>query len=219
MAIVLKMSSRKIAFIVLLYSLAKPGLCQFRFADADASLTRSDLTKLGQRFLGFNPSTKDLTTVVDSLLTDEQMTIDTVIGQTDTSQFYLRGYHKGFNPFAAEFDSVRTILAQQVRKHEGEKPALFYIFQTEGIAVGSEKMNKLPSCFKALDKEIYKSFHVARYNRTKRKKELVGEGVTYYAAGSSSPVLNLTWRKRNESVAVLCISFYAYPVTSTSSAE
>lgn len=200
---------KQVFIIILTLLTVQCSFCQLKYYNADTATTHRFLQQLGNQFLSFTPSTNSFTKIIDSILADTEIRVDTIIEATDTSRFYLRGYHSYFNPFALELDSVRTILSEQVNKKTNDT---IYLLQTEGIAVGVDRISKLQPYFKNLDEEIRTSFYSSYYSKTKKKKEYIGEGYTYFSAAFQSPKLNITWRKRNDLVAVICITFFAHPV-------
>lgn len=78
--------------------------------------------------------------------------------------------------------------------------------QTEAVVIGEEKIKILRSVFHSLDKDIRRMFPYSQYANTKIKKELWGEGMTYYIKGAPMPLINITWQKRNANVAVIVIT-------------
>jgi hypothetical protein len=203
---------KRIVIFVLLLLIARSSYSQFSFYNADTATTHQYLQQLGKKFLNFTPFTKEFPAVIDSILADTEIRVDTLIIATGTTTFYLRGYHKYFNPFALALDSVRTIISEHVQRNKKEIIDTIFFLQTEGIAVGQDKINQLQPYFKKLDEEIRTSFHSSYYSKTKKKKEYIGEGIMYYSATSNMPALNITWRKRSDLVAVICITFYTRPV-------
>jgi hypothetical protein len=147
------------------------------------------------------------TDLVDSVLKEPGIWVDTTINHTDTSKFYLRAYHASFNPFNMSFDSVRTIFAEIVNRERSTKEIIDTVFylQTQGIVVGKDRLGSLQETFNQPD-----------YRKTKNKKEVTGEILTYYFAQYPMPLLSIAWHKRNENITTLIITFMVRLVKTSS---
>jgi hypothetical protein len=163
------------------------------------------LNKISKKYIGQNLGVP-FNLTIEKVLTEPEIVIDTIINRSDTSVFYLRAYHKTFNPFKIELDSVRLIIAEIIRHDTWTKTIIdtaIYL-QTEGIVIGQEKIKSLRPKFQSLNKEVNHFFSFSRYSKTKIKNELTGEGISYYS--TNMPLLNITWQKRNSNEAVIVIT-------------
>ena len=166
-----------------------------------------DLNKISQKYLGLDLSLP-FNALIQDIIENPEITIDTIINHTDTSAFYIRGYHKTFNPFDVKPDSIRLIIAERRRGDEKTKAIIdtaLYL-QTEAVVIGEEKIKMLRSAFRFLYRDIRQRFPYSNYANTKVKKELWGEGITYYIKGAPMPLINITWQKRNANVAIIVVT-------------
>lgn len=196
---------RRLCFVALLFIIWNKTSAQ-RIVPDTIGLS-SNLDKISQKYLGFDLS-QPFNSLVQSVIDNPEIIVDTIINHTDTSAFYIRGYHKTFNPFNVTPDSVRLIIAEKPRGNAETKSIIdtaLYL-QTEGIVIGEEKIKGLRSAFRSLDKDIRHLFPYSQYGNTKIKKELQGEGMTYYIKGAPMPLINITWQKRNDNVAVIVVT-------------
>lgn len=67
----------------------QPGVCQ-----------NKNLTPFIEKYFRATPFDKDFSDLVNFYSTDPDFVVDSTSQRSDTSIFYLRGYHKTFNPFS-----------------------------------------------------------------------------------------------------------------------
>lgn len=167
------------------------------------------LQQLAKQYFKYNVYELELADVVDTLLQDTEIKIDTTIAHTDTSRLYLRGYHTSFNPFQIQLDSVRTILAEIYSKDRETQIVTDTIFrlQTIGVAKSNNQLENIKACFAKMHKQIKGDFNYFRYSKSKIEKQLTSESYTYYQLPYSQPLLNITWKTKSENETVIAISF------------
>lgn len=166
-----------------------------------------NLDKISEKYLGFDLS-RPFNSLIQNIIANPEIRIDTIINHTDTSAFYIRGYHKTFNPFNVTPDSIRLIFAE-VRRHDTKNKSTIdtaLYLQTEAVVIGVEKIKTLRNEFHSLDKDIRHLFPFSEYGNTKIKKEFWGESMTYYIKGAPMPLINISWQKRSDNVAVIVVT-------------
>lgn len=196
---------RRLCFFALLFIVWNKTSAQEKFPDT-VGLSRN-LDKISKKYLGFDLS-QPFNNLIQNIIANPEIRIDTIINHTDTSAFYIRGYHKTFNPFNVAPDSIRLIIAE-IRKHDTKTKSIVdtaLYLQTEAVVIGEGKIKTLRNEFRSLDKDIRHSFPFSEYGNTKIKKEFRGEGMTYYIKGAPMPLINITWQKRDDSIAVIVIT-------------
>ena len=152
------------------------------------------LKQLAKQYLNHDAYEMEFTDLVDTLLQDTEMKIDTTIAHSDTSGLCIRGYHTSFNPFQIPLDSVRTIFAKIFLKDRQTEKVVDTIFrlQTEGIVKSKDKLQNLKACFSKMHKQINGHFNNFSYHKSKMKKQLTGEAYNYYQLPYSWSLLNIT---------------------------
>ncbi|MGN6165264.1 MAG: hypothetical protein ACTHOF_12055 [Flavisolibacter sp.] len=167
------------------------------------------LQQLAKQYFKYNVYELELADVVDTLLQDTEIKIDTTIAHTDTSRLYVRGYHTSFNPFQIPLDSVRTIIAEIFSKDPKTEKVVDTIFrlQTVGVAKSKNQLEDIKACFVKMHKQIKGDFNYFSYSKNKIKKQLTSESYTYYQLPYPQPLLNITWKTKSENETVIAITF------------
>ncbi|HZI01904.1 MAG TPA: hypothetical protein VEX63_12200 [Flavisolibacter sp.] len=180
------------------------AICQFAATDPDTKLK-----SLAKKFIGYNPYSNKVGSSIDSLLKDIHFKTDTLIQRTDTSLFYIRGLHTLFKPFTLQLDSVKSIVAEvkQISHPSNIILDTFVYFQTEGFitSISDAEMRKF---FKQLHKELAPVFSSHYFLRDKKKNVCLGEEYNYYYAGRSTRAANITWRRKNDKLTTITITFF-----------
>ena len=183
-------------------------ICTKTYSQSYQSNVTTNIRKVVSHYLNYDPFSTQITSITDALLTNDEIEVDTVINSSDTSFYYLRGYHKTFNPFGIPLDSVRTIIAEveQRENRTGRVTDTLMYLQTEGIAVGREQIANLRSSFNKMRKALEPWFFYNRYEPVKEKNQWKAESVNYWVKGNPFSLVNITWKMRNENVATITIS-------------
>jgi hypothetical protein len=172
------------------------------------SYSSRKLQELALKYIGQNVFTTPFTEVVEVLVNDPEARIDTSIAHTDTSKFYLRAYRNKFNPFDAPLDSVKTIFAEVVRREKESKSIMDTVFylQTVGVAKGKAQVQNLRTAFSRMDKEIRADFNHYRYEKSKNKKDVSGEFLSYYRLGYPKSPVSISWKELTPETGVIVIT-------------
>jgi len=194
-------------------------LCTKTNSQSYQSSATTKIREAVSHYLNFDPFATQITDITDSLLTNNEIEIDTVINSSDNSFYYLRGYHKTFNPFNIPLDSVRTIIAEveQREKRTGRVTDTLLYLQTEGIAVGRENISNLRNCFNKMRKTFEPWFFYNRYEPEKEKNQWKAEAINFWEKGNPFSIVNITWKMRNDNVATITMSVKLHWTRSTSS--
>ncbi|HEY6956101.1 MAG TPA: hypothetical protein VI385_12710 [Flavisolibacter sp.] len=190
-------------FLLVVYS----GLYGQTITISDTTGQFRKLNTISRKYLGV-----DLQSPFDSIIykvyNNPELAIDTTIAHSDSSAFYVRAYHKTFNPFTIALDSVRLIIAEIRRFDSKTKAAIDTVFylQTEGIAVGETQIKNIRPKFYSVNKEMESSAWHSNYGKTKVKKELTAESFTYYSPLYRTPIANITWKRISDDKAVIVVT-------------
>lgn len=175
--------------------------------DFNARFPASEISTLTSRYLGFDIYAKPFSIILSDIEEDPDIRMDTTIAATATSLFYIRAYHKEFNPFKIELDSVRLIIAENVNRSEGRANDTVFLFQMEGLITGKEKMDSLPIGFKSMSKQVGRYFDHLLPKRSRKKDILKHEFIAYYKSPLPFPFVTIGWRMQSETRGNIIISF------------
>jgi hypothetical protein len=142
------------------------------------------------------------------LQTDSTLLVDTLIAHNNNSRFYIRGYHKRFNPFGLSLDSVKVIVSEHYMSvpYSKHKDTILLV-QVEGIATGQKRISQLPLFFDQFAKAVQPAFFKTQFFNNSKRKRQPGQAAHFYITETLRPALNATWCVIREDTASLCLTF------------
>lgn len=183
---------------------AKSQVPLFHF---DTNYPKKEISILSSKYLGFDIFSASLTELIETILQDPQLTIDTTISHSDTSRLYLRGYHRSFNPFGIPLDSVRLILTEDfIERRPGHKDTIL-ILQTEGLVKGKENIENLRKAFRKMSRKVENHFDGSGIHRNKKKDKVQWESSDFHKPLFWLSVVTTGWGM-NENRGNIIINFY-----------
>ena len=164
------------------------------------------ISTLTSRYLGFDIYSAPFGELVKGTLEDPEVIIDSLGTGTDTTIFYVRAFHKTFNPFGVSVDSVRLRIYERVLSYQDSKDTFLRI-DIQGLTLGKEKFDSLKYAFDQMSEEVADFLGQSLYYANKRKEARKWERRNFHYGLSGPALVSTAWGMIGEGRGNIAIFF------------